>query len=195
MAVLLDHGLREFLELGSLLLLGCGIAATIQTLIPRDLFLAVGQAPTLSVLSLMLLAVVVSVCSSVDAFLALGFAAMVTPGALLAFLLLGPVIDLKSISLFSRIFRRRGIADAGWRCGGGAVDRPMAQPGAAELAPPFVLGLWGAVLLQAWGSGRLNLLLQADFHWLVLVSGLLLLAPAGLARAFPETPQRPHPRW
>ena len=100
---------REFLELGSLLLLGCGIAATIQTLIPRDLFLAVGQAPTLSVLSLMLLAVVVSVCSSVDAFLALGFAAMVTPGALLAFLLLGPVIDLKSISLFSRIFRRRGI--------------------------------------------------------------------------------------
>ena len=44
--------------------------------------------------------------------------------------------------------------------------------------PPFVLGLWGAVLLQAWGSGRLNLLLQADFHWLVLVSGLLLLALA-----------------
>ena len=70
--MLLDHGLREFLELGSLLLLGCAIAATIQTLIPRDLFLAVGQAPTLSVLSLMLLAVVVSVCSSVDAFFGLG---------------------------------------------------------------------------------------------------------------------------
>jgi uncharacterized repeat protein (TIGR03943 family) len=40
------------------------------------------------------------------------------------------------------------------------------------------------VLLQAWGSGRLNLLLQADFHWLVLVSGLLLLALAGLAARF-----------
>lgn len=109
LAVLLDHGLREFLELGSLLLLGCTIAATIQTLIPRDLFLTVGQAPTLSVISLMVLAVVVSVCSSVDAFLALGFAALVTPGALLAFLLLGPVIDLKSLSLFARLFRRRGI--------------------------------------------------------------------------------------
>ena len=109
LAVLLDHGLREFLELGSLLLLGCAIAATIQTLIPRDLFLTVGQAPTLSVISLMVLAVVVSVCSSVDAFLALGFAALVTPGALLAFLLLGPVIDLKSLSLFARLFRRRGI--------------------------------------------------------------------------------------
>jgi len=109
LSVLLDHGLREFLELGSLLLLGCAIAATIQTLIPRDLFLTVGQAPTLSVISLMVLAVVVSVCSSVDAFLALGFAALVTPGALLAFLLLGPVIDLKSLSLFARLFRRRGI--------------------------------------------------------------------------------------
>ena len=61
----------------------------------------------------------------------------------------------------------------------------MAQPGAAlNWLPPFVLGLWGAVLLQAWGSGRLNLLLQSDFHWLVLVSGLLLLALAGLAARF-----------
>ena len=65
----------------------------------------------------------------------------------------------------------------------------MDQPGAAlKWLPPFVLGLWGAVLLQAWGSGRLNLLLQADFHWLVLVSGLLLLALAGLALRF--APQR-----
>ena len=61
----------------------------------------------------------------------------------------------------------------------------MAQLGAAmNWLPPFVLGLWGAVLLQAWVSGRLNLLLQADFHWLVLVSGLLLLALAGLAARF-----------
>ena len=61
----------------------------------------------------------------------------------------------------------------------------MAQPGAAlKWLSPFVLGLWGAVLLQAWGSGRLNLLLQSDFHWLVLVSGLLLLALAGLAASF-----------
>ena len=58
----------------------------------------------------MLLAVVVSVCSSVDAFLALGFAAQVTPGALLAFLLLGPVVDLKLVGLFSVLMRPRAIA-------------------------------------------------------------------------------------
>jgi uncharacterized membrane protein YraQ (UPF0718 family) len=58
----------------------------------------------------MLLSLVVSVCSSVDAFLALGFAAQVTPGALLAFLLLGPVIDLKLVSLLGLLFRPRGLA-------------------------------------------------------------------------------------
>ena len=72
--------------------------------------LAVGSTPTLSVLSLMLLAVVVSVCSSVDAFLALGFAAQITPGALLAFLVLGPVVDLKLLGLFGVVLRPRAIA-------------------------------------------------------------------------------------
>jgi uncharacterized membrane protein YraQ (UPF0718 family) len=33
----------------------------------------------------------------------------VTPGALLAFLLLCPVIDLKSLSLFGRLFQPRAI--------------------------------------------------------------------------------------
>ena len=58
----------------------------------------------------MLLALVVSVCSSVDAFLALGFAAQVTPGALLAFLLLGPVVDLKLAGLFTVLLSGRAIA-------------------------------------------------------------------------------------
>jgi uncharacterized protein len=56
---------------------------------------------------------VVSVCSSVDAFLALGFAAQVTPGALLAFLLLGPVIDIKLVGLFGVLLRPRAILITG----------------------------------------------------------------------------------
>ena len=97
----LEQSSREFLDLLALLVLGCLIAALVQTWLPRSWLLAVGGAPTGSILALMLLAVVVSVCSSVDAFLALGFAAQVTPGALLAFLLLGPVVDLKLAGLFT----------------------------------------------------------------------------------------------
>ena len=94
MQEVLQHGSREFLDLAALLVLGCAIAATVQTLLPRS----------------WLLAVVVSVCSSVDAFLALGFAAQVTPGALLAFLVLGPVVDLKLLGLFRVLFKPKAIA-------------------------------------------------------------------------------------
>jgi len=105
----LEQSSREFLDLLALLVLGCLIAALVQTWLPRSWLLAVGGAPTGSILALMLLAVVVSVCSSVDAFLALGFAAQVTPGALLAFLLFGPVVDLKLAGLFTVLMRPRAI--------------------------------------------------------------------------------------
>ena len=107
---LLSHSTREFLSLLTLLVLGSALAAVVQTWLPRSWLLALGSAPTLSILALMLLALVVSVCSSVDAFLALGFAAQVTPGALLAFLLLGPVVDLKLAGLFTVLLTPRAIA-------------------------------------------------------------------------------------
>ena len=107
---LLSHSTREFLSLLTLLVLGSALAAVVQTWLPRSWLLALGSAPTLSVFALMLLALVVSVCSSVDAFLALGFAAQVTPGALLAFLLLGPVVDLKLAGLFTVLLTPRAIA-------------------------------------------------------------------------------------
>jgi uncharacterized membrane protein YraQ (UPF0718 family) len=108
-AELLRHGSQEFLSLALVLVVGCAIAALVQSLVPRQWFLALGSLPTVSILALMLFALVVSVCSSVDAFLALGFAAQVTPGALLAFLLLGPVIDLKLFGLLGQIFRPRAL--------------------------------------------------------------------------------------
>ena len=110
LATVLEHSSREFLDLAGLLVLGSALAAVVQTLLPRTWLLTVGGAPTISVLSLMLMAVVVSVCSSVDAFLALGFAAQITPGALLAFLVLGPVVDLKLLGLFGVVLKPRAIA-------------------------------------------------------------------------------------
>ena len=107
---LLYHSTREFLSLLTLLVIGSALAAVVQTWLPRSWLLALGSAPTLSIIALMLLALVVSVCSSVDAFLALGFAAQVTPGALLAFLLLGPVVDLKLAGLFTVLLTPRAIA-------------------------------------------------------------------------------------
>ena len=105
----LQHGGQEFLQLALLLVAGCMLAALVQTLLPRPWLLNLGSSPTGSIVALMALSLVISVCSSVDAFLALSFAAQVTPGALLAFLLLGPVIDLKLAGLLSLLLRPKGL--------------------------------------------------------------------------------------
>ena len=49
------------------------------------------------------------VVGSLGDFAALGFAAQVTPGALLAFLLLGPVVDLKMAGLYTTLMRPKAI--------------------------------------------------------------------------------------
>jgi uncharacterized membrane protein YraQ (UPF0718 family) len=58
---------------------------------------------------MMLLAVVVSICSTVDSFFALAFASTFTSGSLLAFLVFGPMIDLKAIGLMLSVFKGRAI--------------------------------------------------------------------------------------
>ncbi len=55
------------------------------------------------------LAFVLSICSTVDAFVALAFAGTFTTGSLLAFLTFGPMVDIKSSLMFMSVFRRRPV--------------------------------------------------------------------------------------
>lgn len=107
--VFLDNVLQELRELGGMLILGSAIAAVIQVFVPRDIILTLGQGTFTSILAMMLLAAVVSVCSTVDSFFALSFAATFTTSSLLAFLVLGPMIDIKSVGLMLSIFRGKII--------------------------------------------------------------------------------------
>ncbi|WP_008314388.1 permease [Leptolyngbya sp. PCC 6406] len=101
--------LQEFRELGAVLVLGSAIAATVQVAIPREWILTLGQGPITSILAMMTLAWVVSICSTVDSFFALSFASVFTSGSLLAFLVFGPMIDLKNISLLLTTFKGRTV--------------------------------------------------------------------------------------
>ena len=53
------------------------------------------------------LAMVVAICSNVDAFFALSFASTFTPGSIVAFLLVGPLVDVKMLALLRTTFRTR----------------------------------------------------------------------------------------
>lgn len=107
--LLLDNTLAEMRELGAILVMGSAIAAIIQVWVPRDIILGLGQGPVSSIIAMMILAAIVSICSTVDAFFALSFAATFTGGSLLAFLIFGPTIDLKSIGLILTIFKKRAV--------------------------------------------------------------------------------------
>ncbi len=100
---------QELRELGGMLVLGSAIAACLQVFVPRDLILHLGSGTVTSILSMMALGMIVSICSTVDAFFALSFASAFTSSSLIAFLVIGPMVDLKSISLLLSIFKPRMI--------------------------------------------------------------------------------------
>jgi len=101
--------LQEFSELGGMLIFGSAIAAIIQVFVPREIILGLGQDTITSIMAMMLLAAIVSICSTVDSFFALSFASTFTSGSLLAFLVFGPTIDIKSIGLMASIFKPKII--------------------------------------------------------------------------------------
>ncbi len=107
--LLLENTVQEMRELGAVLILGSAIAALVQVFVPRDLILSLGQSPITSILAMILLAGVVSICSTVDSFFALSFASTFTSGSLVAFLVFGPMIDLKGVVLMLSIFKPRAI--------------------------------------------------------------------------------------
>jgi uncharacterized membrane protein YraQ (UPF0718 family) len=107
--LLLDNVVQELRELGGVLVLGSAVAAAIQTLTPRELIVSLGEGPIISIVVMMLLAGSISICSTVDSFFALSFAATFTSGSLLAFLVFGPMFDLKSIGLMLSIFKPKAI--------------------------------------------------------------------------------------
>jgi uncharacterized protein len=106
---LLNSMVQEFRDLGGVLVLGSAIAAAIQVLTPREWILALGQGPVSSIIAMLILASVVSICSTVDSFFALSFASTFTSGSLLAFLVFGPMIDIKGIGLMLSIFQPRAV--------------------------------------------------------------------------------------
>lgn len=107
--LLMENTVQELRELGGVLVLGSAIAAVIQVAVPREIIISLGQGPIMSIVAMMLLAAVVSICSTVDSFFALAFASTFTGGSLLAFLVFGPMIDLKAIGLMLSVFKTRAI--------------------------------------------------------------------------------------
>ncbi len=96
---------HDFLRAGGFLVLGAAAAATFGIVVPRSLLDVFTGAPWLSVLLLAVLAVVLCVCSETDAFVAASLTGF-SPTARLAFMVVGPMVDLKLVALQAGTFGR-----------------------------------------------------------------------------------------
>ena len=106
-----SHAAGDFFDIGRVLIIGAVIAALLQTLVPRQMFAVVGSTPALSILLMMIMAVVLNLCSEADAFVAASFRAGLVPlSAQFAFMILGPMLDIKLILMYLKVFRIRAIA-------------------------------------------------------------------------------------
>lgn len=92
------------------LVIGSALAGAVQVLVPRDVLLAIGSNPVLSILAMVALAMTVAICSNVDAFFALSFASTFSSGAIIAFLIVGPLVDVKMLALLRTTFTARVLA-------------------------------------------------------------------------------------
>ena len=96
----------DFLQAGGFLVGGAAMVATLQTYVPPARLASVGGSGVVAVLLMAGLAVVLAVCSEADAFVAAGLPQF-SLTARLAFLVVGPMVDLKLIALQTGTFGRR----------------------------------------------------------------------------------------
>ena len=87
------------------LLFGAAAAALVQVAVPREILLTLGSNPAWSIVAMLALAFVISICSNVDAFFALAFKDTFTAGSLVSFLTFGPMIDIKLLSLMRTTYQ------------------------------------------------------------------------------------------
>jgi len=98
-------------EISSISVIGAFCAAVVQTLVPRQAFVAVMDTPGFSILIMMLLAVLLNLCSEADAFVAASFRSSLVPlSGQMAFMVLGPMLDIKLILMYLKVFKAPAIA-------------------------------------------------------------------------------------
>jgi uncharacterized membrane protein YraQ (UPF0718 family) len=97
---------HDIVHAGGFLVLGAMAAATINVVVPEKWLQSLAAEPVISVLALAGLAVLLSICSEADAFVAASLSQF-SLTARLAFLVVGPMVDLKLISMQAGVFGRR----------------------------------------------------------------------------------------
>jgi len=105
----IKHIIDEFFSVGKFLIIGALIAAGMQTFVKTSLLTSLGHGPVSSHLVMMGLAYVLSICSSADAFIASSFRSSFNESAIIAFLVFGPMFDIKNTMMMFSQFKTKFV--------------------------------------------------------------------------------------
>lgn len=99
--------MRDFMETAMYFTIGVAITAVFKAYVTEDLILLFNQNEVTGIGLMMVLAFVLSLCSTSDAFIAANFP--VPQSAKLAFLVYGPMMDVKLVFMYLSVFRSRFV--------------------------------------------------------------------------------------
>lgn len=105
-----EHAADDFLHVSQFLIIGAFVAALSQAIVARQAFVALANTPTAAIGLMMTLAVLLNLCSEADAFVAASFRTTLPLSAQLAFMVLGPMLDLKLIAMYLSFVHKRALA-------------------------------------------------------------------------------------
>jgi hypothetical protein len=125
----LRHAMADFLDMAKVLVFGSMVAAAFKAYVPAPVVLAMENDVTLAIPGMMGLAVILSLCSQADAFVAASFTSF-PQAARLAFLALGPMLDIKLMLMWRQVFTPR------------LVRILTVVPAAIVFFACLILGLW-----------------------------------------------------
>lgn len=105
----IKHTIDEFFSVGKFLIIGAFVAAAMQTFVKTSTLLDIGSGEYSSTLVMMGLAYVLSLCSEADAFIASSFRSTFSEGSIVAFLVFGPMFDIKNTLMMLGQFKARFV--------------------------------------------------------------------------------------
>jgi uncharacterized membrane protein YraQ (UPF0718 family) len=105
-----ETALHDFVDIMAFLILGAALAAIGRGFL-RDSKIEslIQETPAIAILLMMGLAILFCLCSEADAFVAANFSMTWPAASKIAFLVLGPMLDLKLYLMYTRVFRTRLI--------------------------------------------------------------------------------------
>jgi uncharacterized protein len=96
----------DFLDVGFYLIIGAAIASVFNTAINKEVLLPLASNHLLATTGMMVLALLLSLCSTSDAFIAANFLTFPLT-AKLAFMVFGPMMDMKLLFMYGLVFKKR----------------------------------------------------------------------------------------